>query len=321
AGTAPIGTNLVNLSGCPTSTSWKGKAFATKDFAMVNVNLGNPALTAGRFYGVYFTGPSMPGTPPAGATEAMQRAKAASTTTTTTTTTTPWSSFKNQGNTKKPATTTTVARGAATTAPVTTVAAVPAALFPGNVAATNVAMTAVRVMSSGAEKKWVVNSLTPRTCLGAGRNLVLMANGRCRAQIALRSNGKVSASVSTLVTDGTPALSDTVVQVAAPTVVMFRNGTALTTATAKALIANISSDARKASAILVTGHTGNVGGETGKMTELSQKRAMAARSLLRDRGVSCVIAIQSYGASQVVSNSKKDSQQALNRRAEIFVIP
>lgn len=48
---------------------------------------------------------------------------------------------------------------------------------------------------------------------------------------------------------------------------------------------------------------------------------MAARSLLRDRGVSCVIAIQSYGASQVVSNSKKDSQQALNRRAEIYVIP
>jgi outer membrane protein OmpA-like peptidoglycan-associated protein len=254
----------------------------------------------------------------------MQRAKAASTTTTTTTTTTPWSSFKNQGNTKKPATTTTVARGAATTAPATTVAAVPAvpaALFPGNVAATNVAMTAVRVMSAGAEKRWVVNSLTPRTCLGAGRNLVMMANGRCRAQIALRSNGRVSASVSTLVTDGTPALSDVVVQVAAPTVVMFRNGTALTTATARARIANISSDARKASAILVTGHTGNAGGETAKMTQLSQKRAMAARSLLRDRGVSGVIAIQSYGATQVVSSSKKDSQQALNRRAEIFIIP
>ena len=102
---------------------------------------------------------------------------------------------------------------------------------------------------------------------------------------------------------------------------MFRNGTALTTATARARIANISSDARKASAILVTGHTGNAGGETAKMTQLSQKRAMAARSLLRDRGVSGVIAIQSYGATQVVSSSKKDSQQALNRRAEIFIIP
>ena len=322
-GTGPVGTNLVNLSGCPTATSWKGKSFGTKDFAMINVNLGNPVLAAGKFYGVYFTGPSMPGTPPVGAADAMQRAKAASTTTTTTTTTTPWSSFKNQGNTKKPATTTTAPRGAATTAPstATTVAAVPAALFPGNVAATNVAMTAVRVMSAGAEKKWVVNSLTPRTCLGAGRNLVMMTNGRCRAQIALRSNGRVSASVSTLVTDGTPALSDVVVQVAAPTVVMFRNGTALTTPTAKARIANISPEARRASAILVTGHTGNAGGETSTMTQLSQKRAMAARSLLRDRGVSCVIAIQSYGATQVISSSKKDSQQALNRRAEIFLIP
>ena len=67
--------------------------------------------------------------------------------------------------------------------------------------------------------------------------------------------------------------------------------------------------------------TGNAGGETAKMTELSQKRAMAARSLLRARGVSGVIAIQSYGATQTVSNSKKESQQALNRRAEIFIIP
>ena len=31
--------------------------------------------------------------------------------------------------------------------------------------------------------------------------------------------------------------------------------------------------------------------------------------------------IQSYGASQTISNSKKDSQQALNRRAEIFLVP
>ncbi|NBU16810.1 MAG: OmpA family protein [Actinobacteria bacterium] len=323
-GNGPIGTNLVNLSKCPTAATWKGKAFTTKDFAMINVNLGNPGLTAGKFYGVYFTGPSMPGTPPVGAVDAMQRAKAASTTTTTTTTTTPWSSFKNQGNTRKPATTTTVARGTSgTTAPSapTTAAPVPAALFPDNVAATSAVMTAVRVMNSGAEKTYVIDSLTPRTCLGAGRNLVMMSTGRCRAQITLRRNGRVSATLGTTVTDGSPLLSDVVVQVAPPTVVQFRNGTALTTPTARARIANITSDARKADAILVTGHTGNAGGETAKMTQLSQKRAMAARSLLRGRGVSVLIAIQSYGATQAVSTSKKESQQALNRRAEIFIIP
>lgn len=320
-GTAPVATTLVNLSSCPTASSWKGKAFAAKDFALIPLNLGNPDVTAGKFYGVFFTGPAMVGTAPVGATAAMQRAKAASTTTTTTTTTTPWSSFKNQNNTKKPATTTTIAKKttSATTAPA--VAAVPATLLPGNLSSESVRMSAVRVMNTGAEDTYVINSLTVNTCLGAGRNIVMLQNGRCTVQIAARRDGKVQTTISTKVVDGTVTVSDTVVAVAEPTVIKFRNGTALSTPAAKKVIANISSEARRATAVLVTGHTGNSGGETAKMTSLSQKRALAARSLLRDRGVTCVIAIQSYGATHTVSNSKKEAQQALNRRAEIYIVP
>ena len=323
AGSGPLGATLVNLSKCPTSATWKAKAFKSTDFGMVSMNLGSPSVTAGKFYGVFMTGSGVPGTPPVGAVAAMQRAKAATTTTTTTsttttTTTTPWSSFKNQNNTKKPAATTTVPKKTTTA---TTVATVPAVLLPDNVGATSVVMSAIRVMSAGAEKSYVINSLTTRTCVGAGRNLVFLKEGRCTAQLAYRANGKVASTVSTRVTAGQVTTSDVVVEVAAPTVIRFRNGTALSTASARTQVANISSAARKASAVLVTGHTGNAGGETAKMTSLSQKRAMAARSLLRDRGVSGVIAIQSYGASQTVSNSKKESQQALNRRAEIYIIP
>ena len=239
---------------------------------------------------------------------------------TTTTTTTPWSSFKNQSNTKKPAATTTTLAGKGTTT-ATTVANVPAVLLPDNVGAASVVMSAVRVMNSGAEKSYVVNSLTTGVCVGAGRNLVFLRTGRCTAQLTFRSNGKVASTVSTVVGEGQVTESDVVVAVAEPTVIRFTNGTALSTAAARTRIGNIVSAARKASAVLVTGHTGNAGGETAKMTELSQKRAMAARSLLRARGVSGVIAIQSYGATQTVSNSKKESQQALNRRAEIYIIP
>jgi len=319
AGTAPLGATLVNLASCPSATTWKGKAFTAKDFAMIPVNLGSPALQAGKFYGVYFTGPSVPGTAPAGATDAMQRAKSAATTTTTTTTTTPWSSFRNQKNTKTPASTTTTPRTPTATA--TTTTTVPAALFPGNVPLESSVMTAIRLMTPGAETTYVVDSLTPATCLGAGRNIVLLRTGRCRARIALRSNGRVQSTVSTTITDSTPTLSDVIGSVDEPTVVYFRNGTALSTDASRKRVAGIASAARRANAVLVTGHTGNAGGETSKMRSLSQKRAQAARSLLRDRGVTGVIAIQSYGATQVVSNSKKDAQQALNRRAEVFLIP
>lgn len=324
-GSGPLGATLVNLSKCPTSASWKAKAFKSTDFGMVPMNLGSPAVVAGKFYGVFMTGSGIPGTPPVGAVAAMQKAKAITTTTTTTTsttttTTTPWSSFKNQSNTKKPAATTTTLAGKGTTT-ATTVANVPAVLLPDNVGAASVVMSAVRVMNSGAEKSYIVNSLTTGVCVGAGRNLVFLRTGRCTAQLTFRSNGKVASTVSTVVGDGQVTESDVVVAVAEPTVIRFTNGTALSTAAARARIGNIVSAARKASAVLITGHTGNAGGETAKMTELSQKRAMAARSLLRARGVSGVIAIQSYGATQTVSNSKKESQQALNRRAEIYIIP
>lgn len=321
-GTAPVAATLVNLSTCPTATSWKGKAFASKDFALIPLNLGNPDVTAGKFYGVFFTGPAMVGTAPVGATAAMQRAKTISTTTTTTTTTTPWSSFKSQNNTKKPVTTTTVAKKTTTaTTAAPAVATVPATLLPDNLAAESVRMSAVRVMNAGAEDTYVINSLTVNTCLGAGRNIVMLQNGRCTVQIAARRDGKVQTTISTKVVDGTVTATDTVVAVAEPTVIKFRNGTALSTPAARKVVANISSDARRATAILVTGHTGNSGGESATMTSLSQKRALAARSLLRDRGVTCVIAIQSYGATHTVSNSKKEAQQALNRRAEIYIVP
>ena len=330
AGASPMAAVAVNLTKCPTSATWKGKAFKSSDFAMIPFNLGSPTVAEGKFYGVFLTGVGVPGTPPPGAADAMSRARNAATTTTTsttTTTTTPWSSFKSQNNTKNPVVTTTTTPKSTrttvapkTTATPTTVATSPV-LLPDNLGAESIAMSATRLMNPGAEKTYLVNSLTPKVCVGAGRNIVMLNPGRCTARIELRANGKVQTTVTSKVAEGTVQESDTTVAVAPPTVIRFRNGTALSTSAAARQIGLIISEARKANAILVTGHTGNAGGENAKMTQLSQKRALAARSLLRDRGVGCVIAIQSYGSTEVISNSKKESQQALNRRAEIYVIP
>jgi flagellar motor protein MotB len=313
-GTGPLGATLVNLSKCPTASTWRNKTFKAADFSMMPMSFNNAQVTAGKFYGVYMTGAGMPGTLPPGAAAAMAAAKAATTTTTvppTTTTTTPWSRFKGESNR------TATAPSASPTASVAP--SVSNALTV--LGATRINRSAVRLMSPALSKKNYINSLTPNVCLGAGRNLVFLRTGRCTARVQLRSNGKLVSTVTTRVVSGEVVASDEVVPVAPATVAYFRSGTGLTTAETKAAIAALAPTARTADAVLVTGHTGNIQGENSNLIPLSQKRAQAVRSLLRDRGVRTTVAIWSYGASQPVSKGKTAKEQNLNRRAEIFIIP
>jgi flagellar motor protein MotB len=313
-GTGPLGATLVNLSKCPTASTWRNKTFKAADFSMMPMSFNNAQVTAGKFYGVYMTGAGMPGTLPPGAAAAMAAAKAATTTTTvppTTTTTTPWSRFKGESNR------TATAPSASPTASVAP--SVSNALTV--LGATRINRSAVRLMSPALSKKNYINSLTPNVCLGAGRNLVFLRTGRCTARVQLRSNGKLVSTVTTRVVSGEVVASDEVVPVAPATVAYFRSGTGLTTAETKAAIAALAPTARTADAVLVTGHTGNIQGENSNLVPLSRKRAQAVRSLLRDRGVRTTVAIWSYGASQPVSKGKTAKEQNLNRRAEIFIIP
>ncbi len=313
-GTGPLGATLVNLSKCPTASTWRNKTFKAADFSMMPMSFNNAQVTAGKFYGVYMTGAGMPGTLPPGAAAAMAAAKAATTTTTvppTTTTTTPWSRFKGESNR------TATAPSASPTASVAP--SVSNALTV--LGATRINRSAVRLMSPALSKKNYINSLTPNVCLGAGRNLVFLRTGRCTARVQLRSNGKLVSTVTTRVVSGEVVASDEVVPVAPATVAYFRSGTGLTTAATKAAIAALAPTARTADAILVTGHTGNIQGENSNLIPLSQKRAQAVRSLLRGRGVRTTVAIWSYGASQPVSKGRTAKEQNLNRRAEIFIIP
>ena len=321
-GTTPLGTTIVNLSKCPTALSWTNRTFSANDFAMIPMNFNNPVVSAGKFYGVYLTGAGMPGTLPPGAQSAMTKAKAANTTTTiaptttTTTTTTPWSSFR--GGTKSPTKTTPTVSTPATT---TTTPVNSSSLELTVLDSTVINRSVIRLMSSSLSKTYYINSLTPSVCLGAGRNLVLLRTGRCTAQVQQRTNGRLEKTVTTRVVSGTIVESDKVVTLPTATIAYFKSGTALSTAQSKNDIDAILTTARVADAILVTGHTGNVQGENSNLVPLSQKRALAVRSLLRDRGVSVTIAIWSYGASNPVNKGKTTKAQNQNRRAEIFVIP
>lgn len=310
AGSAPLGTNLVNLTKCPTATTWNGKTFGPTNFSRIPMTFGAAQVSAGKFYGVYLTGPGVPGTPPPGAAAAMAAAKNASTTTTTTTTTTtvapttttPWSAYR--GNSKSTA-------GGAT----------PSAFTTTEVAATHTVLSALRLMTTAQAKTFFINPLTPKVCLGSGSNLAFIGKGRCTVQILRRSNGSVVATRTTRVVEGTVTPSDIVVALQPPTVVYFNGGTALVRDASKKDINALAPTARTASSVIVTGHSGNMAGESSNLVVLSQKRANAVRALLRGRGVNQTIAIWSFGASNPVTNSKSNAKQNLNRRAEIYLIP
>ena len=63
----PLASVPVNLSTCPTLTSWSGHVFSSGDFATIPMNFNNVTLTAGNFYAVYFSGlvpgSGLPGSP------------------------------------------------------------------------------------------------------------------------------------------------------------------------------------------------------------------------------------------------------------------
>lgn len=62
----PLAQAPVDLSACPTLTSWANHQFTAGDFASIPINFSNVTLTAGHFYAVYFggltPGSQLPGT-------------------------------------------------------------------------------------------------------------------------------------------------------------------------------------------------------------------------------------------------------------------
>ncbi len=60
-GATPLAQTAVNLSGCPTATSWTNKQFSAADFASIPLNFAGVNVTSGNFYAIYFGGPLVPG--------------------------------------------------------------------------------------------------------------------------------------------------------------------------------------------------------------------------------------------------------------------
>lgn len=52
---APIASAALDLSSCPTATSWNGKTFSASDFSSISLPFSGVTLQSGKFYGIYFS--------------------------------------------------------------------------------------------------------------------------------------------------------------------------------------------------------------------------------------------------------------------------
>lgn len=136
AGTAPIAVAKLDLSTCPSALTWDNKTFSPSDFGWVDMPFKGVRVNANTFYGVYFAGNGVPGTPPIGAAAAIAGTKTPASTTTivakspkTTTTSTTVPATTTTVKKKTPKTTTTTSTTTTTIkkrTPKTTTTTVPA---------------------------------------------------------------------------------------------------------------------------------------------------------------------------------------------------
>jgi|GEM_PF-730353 len=178
SGTGPIAVAKLDLSTCPSTLSWEGKTFSDADFGWVDMPFKNVRVLSNTFYGVYFAGNGVPGTPPIGAEAAIAGSKAPTTTTTvaktpkstTTSTTIPVTTTTVKKKTPKtttttvpPTTTTTVVKKKKTPKTTTTTSTTTTTTTVVKKKTPKTTTTTVPVTTTTVKKKTTTTTVPPTT--------------------------------------------------------------------------------------------------------------------------------------------------------------
>ena len=358
SGTGPIAVAKLDLSTCPSALSWDGKTFSDADFGWVEMPFKNVRVTSNTFYGVYFAGNGVPGTPPIGAEAAIAASKSPTTTTTvaktpkttTTSTTVPATTTTVKKRTPKtttttaPATTTTVAKKKApktttTTStttttiakkktPKTTTTTVPATTTTVAVAgdtytalpATVKAANALRVVTPAEVDKTVLVSGTGSVCLPAGPYLVFMRPGTCKAYVVSRQTKGNLRVLTTRVLKSTSARGESGIPTEVLDPLYFEGGTAKLKPASEKLVTQHAKVAKAARAVLIVGYTGNLTFDREAQTDLARRRAAVTMVELQAAGVKGPFSLHMGGADNAVSGGTSVAEQDKNRRTIIILV-
>ena len=359
SGTGPIAVAKLDLSTCPSALSWDGKTFSDADFGWVEMPFKNVRVTSNTFYGVYFAGNGVPGTPPIGAEAAIAASKSPTTTTTvaktpkttTTSTTVPATTTTVKKRTPKttttttPATTTTVAKKktpktttttstttttiakkktpktTTTTVPATTTTVVAAGDTYTALPATVKAANALRVVTPAEVDKTVLVSGTGSVCLPAGPYLVFMRPGTCKAYVVSRQTKGNLRVLTTRVLKSTSARGESGIPTEVLDPLYFEGGTAKLKPASEKLVTQHAKVAKAARAVLIVGYTGNLTFDREAQTELARRRAAVTMVELQAAGVKGPFSLHMGGADNAVSGGTSVAEQDKNRRTIIILVP
>jgi flagellar motor protein MotB len=358
SGTGPIAVAKLDLSTCPSALSWDGKTFSDADFGWVTMPFKNVRVTSNTFYGVYFAGNGVPGTPPIGAEAAIAASKAPTTTTVkkktpkTTTTTVPPATTTIKKKTPKttttsttipptttvvkkktpktttttvPATTTTVKKKTPKTTTTTAVATTTTVAVTGEtytaLPATVKATNALRVVTPAEVDKTVLVSGTGSVCLPAGPYLVFLRPGTCKAYVVSRQTKGNLRVITTRVLKSTATRGEEGIAIDILDPLYFEGGTAKLKPASKKLVTQHAKVAKTARAVLIVGYTGNLTFDREAQTELARRRAAVTMVELQAAGVKGPFSLHMGGADNSVSNGTSVAEQDKNRRTIIILVP
>lgn len=180
------------------------------------------------------------------------------------------------------------------------------------------ANTALTVLRPSEADDLDIVTTTPKVCIALTTSVVFTGTGRCTVRILDEETRRVIRSFSTVV-----AAAESTVGTALTTdkPIMFGQLRTSLSATARAQVKELAAAATGAGRIVILGHSASLYGNEVSNRRISLERAAAVKRALIAAGVKNPISIVAMGSRDMANTGKKEAQQALNRRVEVFIYP
>ena len=181
--------------------------------------------------------------------------------------------------------------------------------------------SAIIAMTPKEAKAYDIVSKTPSVCLPNDNDLVFINDGKCIATVVNEKTRAVLRTLKTTVVDTDISTLKVGNEVVVLSPLYFDAGSSVIKATSAKRLTQLLSTIKKAGSILISGHSGNLMGNTPENQALSKMRAASVVTALKKLGATAPIAIAPVGALDPVSKGSSQADQDKNRRAVVVLIP
>ncbi len=171
------------------------------------------------------------------------------------------------------------------------------------------------IVSAASARRVTLRSVTPQTCVAAGRVVVTIAKGDCEVLIRSLATREVLRRWKTSVVEAAGGAGSTVR--VAPAVSFPRSSRVPRADTARQALGVL----RGVRSVLVVGHSALLTGNTPENRILSTRRAEAVAARIREVADVEQVVTVGIGADAPLSRVRNESMQSRNRRVAIYYVP